>query len=131
MGGSTLPNFCTGLRELCQCSVRYVSVNLTAIERLRRERMCANSGRTYEDSARTMEKKEAVIIHCSEMRTEGTSRSFFVYTTAPLIQSYRHRTKVYLIRCYLPMDKPIVIQLLGRQNRQSAPQRNITPDVRS
>ena len=65
------------LRELCQCSVRYVSVHLTAIERLRGERMCANSGRTmsYGDSAQTMEKKEALIINCSEMRTEGTSRS--------------------------------------------------------
>ena len=55
--------------------MRYVSVHLTAIERLRGERMCANSGRTYGDSAQTMEKKEAMIINCSEMRTEGTSRS--------------------------------------------------------
>ena len=31
--------------------MRYVSVHLTAIERLRGERMCANSGRTYADSA--------------------------------------------------------------------------------
>ena len=42
------------LRELYQCSVRYVSVHLTAIERLREERMCANSGRTYGDRAQEM-----------------------------------------------------------------------------
>ena len=55
--------------------MHYVSVHLTAIERTRGERVCANSERTYGDFAQTPEKKEAVIINCSEMRTKGTSRS--------------------------------------------------------
>ena len=34
---------------LCQCSVRCISVHVTATETLRGERMCADSGRTYAD----------------------------------------------------------------------------------
>ena len=66
-----------------ECAVRYVSVHLTAIERLRGERMCANSGRTYGESAQTIEKKEAVMVNCSEMRTEGTSRSSAAMSRPP------------------------------------------------
>ena len=58
------------LRELCQCSVRCVSVHLTAIERLRGERMCANSGRTHGHNAQEMHKQRkrenSFLVTCDE-----------------------------------------------------------------
>ena len=40
-----------------QCVNVSVSLHLTAIERLRGERMCANSGRTYGDNAHEMHRQ--------------------------------------------------------------------------
>ena len=75
-----------------QCAV---SVHVTATETPRGQRMCANSGRIYGGNVQEMhsEKKETVMISCSEMRTVAPSVRH--------VEAAIHRCRAGQERCHL------------------------------